>query len=61
MLVECSVLYNLKRYVFQRNEIIVLEEDGYEKLRKEFEEFLKKYSSKKEKSLLNERDNKRGD
>lgn len=51
MLVECSVLYNLKRYGFQRNEIIVLEEDGYEKLRKEFEEFLKKYSSKKEKKL----------
>lgn len=51
MLVECSVLYNLKRYVFQNNEISILEEESYKKLEKEFEEFLKKYSSKKEKEL----------
>lgn len=51
MLVECSVLYNLKRYIFQRNEVIVLGEDNYKKLREEFGKFLKKYSSKKEKEL----------
>lgn len=56
MLVECSVLYNLKRYVFQRNEIIVLEEDGYEKNSPEKEEIIQKTleNSKQQRDLIEE-------
>ena len=45
-MIECSILCNLKRYVFYRNEIVRLEKDGTTKLLKDFTDFLETYSLK---------------
>lgn len=45
-MIECSILCNLKRYVFHRNEIVRLKKDGTTKLIKDFTDFLETYSLK---------------
>ena len=45
-MIECSILCNLKRYVFHRNEIVRLKKDGTTKLLKDFTDFLETYSLK---------------
>ena len=48
LMIECSVLYDLKRYVYQRS--IMIPNKEFENLKNDFENFLKKYSSKTEKT-----------
>lgn len=43
--IECSVLCDMKRYIYQTKEEIMPDSDNFQKLIKEFREFLKKYSS----------------
>lgn len=43
--IECSVLYDMKRYVYQRKVEIILRNEELTKLREELRGFLKKYSS----------------
>ena len=46
MLVECSIMCNMKRYIFHRNEKIVFDEESYIELKKDLIEFMEKYSAK---------------
>ena len=51
LMIECSVLHDLKRYVYQKKIMIANEENKSENenLENDFENFLKKHSSKNEK------------
>ena len=46
MLVECSIMCNMKRYIFHRNEEIIFDEESYIKLKEDLIEFMEKYSAK---------------
>ena len=51
MLVECSIMCNMKRYIFHRNEEIVFDEESYIELKKDLIEFMEKYSAKNGKEV----------
>lgn len=44
--VECSIMCNMKRYIFHRNEEIIFDEESYIKLKEDLIEFMEKYSAK---------------
>lgn len=46
MMIECSILYNLKRYTFRRNERITFEDESLNKVLENLKAFLEKHSSK---------------
>lgn len=46
MMIECSILYNFKRYTFRRNEMITFEDESLKKVREDLKAFLEKHSSK---------------
>lgn len=48
MMIECSILYNLKRYTFRRNERITFEDESLNKVLENLKAFLEKHSSKDE-------------
>lgn len=46
VMIECSILYNLKRYTFRRNERITFEDESLNKVLENLKAFLEKHSSK---------------
>ena len=46
MMIECSILYNLKRYTFRRNEMIIFGDESLKKVHEDLKAFLEKHSSK---------------
>lgn len=46
MMIECSILYNLKRYTFRRNVRITFEDESLNKVLENLKAFLEKHSSK---------------
>lgn len=57
MMIECSILYNLKRYTFRRNEMIIFGDESLKKVHEDLKAFLEKHSSKdKEEEKSQKRD-----
>ena len=55
MMIECSILYNLKRYTFRRNEMIIFGDESLKKVHEDLKAFLEKHSSKDKEKYLSKK------